>query len=150
MKTKFYETYSMTLGAFNQLLEKFRPNIESHLSMSSVSSSRNALKNIPELFLHLFFRYINVGSHVDIRLVVQNSQAFFHKCVNVCMQAIYNRESIDLATNFDVDPLTVLRGQRQCTALSSHRIICNCIGGIDGIFIRIKCPSGVPNPRACY
>lgn len=140
----------MTLGVFNQPIEILRPEIEVSFTMSSIYSSKNALSIISKPFLHCFLRYINGDRHLDIRLVAWMSKALFYRCVNLCLRAICNRASNDLDINFGVNPLTILRRQKQSAALSSHRIIRNCIECIESIFILTKSPSDAPNTPDYY
>lgn len=149
-KNQFEETYSKTLRAFNQFLKILRPDVAVDLTIFSVCSTKNALPIIPELFLHCFFRNINRGSYIDAHLMANIRKASFYRCVNVCFRSIFNSDCIDLAINFDLNPLTLLRGRRYFAAFSNHRIIFKYIGRFKCVLIEIKCPSGVPKPRDYY
>ena len=144
---EFRVMYRMDLEAFNALLFKLRQRITSNPKYLR----KAVFPVIPELRLALTLRYLAGGSVQDLWLMYGVSRREVYRSIWMTIDAINDILKVGIDYT-DIDSLK--RMEEGFAAKSTRQLVRGCIGAIDEIQVKIRCPSkkldGVSNPREYF
>lgn len=144
----FNRAYRMSFDAFYHLLELLRPMITYDVIKSKNSCDKPIF---PELVLATGIRWLAGGSYIDIMDVYDYSQSSFYRCRNTFLTAVLTCDALEIKFPETPEELEAVRVRFE--AKSSEGVMRGCVGALDGLLARIKCPSVAEsngNPRAYH
>ena len=138
---KFHKQYRMTAEAFDVLVEIVRPAVEVNVLKSMASTPQSNASIFPELVVAIGIRYLCGGSHHDITSYIGVSDSSFYRCRDLFMDAVLSSEDPRLAIHWPTTPEEYEEIAKAFRAKSTHEIMRNCVGALDGLLIQIRRPT---------
>ena len=130
----------MTAEAFDVLVEIVRPAVEVN-EIRSMASTPQSTPIFPELVVTIGIRYLCGGSHHDITSYIGVSDSSFYRCRDLFLDAILSSEDPRLAIHWPESTEQYEEIAKAFRAKSTHEIMRNCVGALDGLLIQIRRPT---------
>ncbi|KAI2496037.1 nuclease [Fragilaria crotonensis] len=146
----FDRTYRMSFEAFSTLLDLLRDDLTT-MTATQHGGNHDTDPVEPELIMAIGIRWLAGGSYVDIRHVYGCSVPSVYRLRDMFLDAVLNCKALDnVFPDTDEDlKSTALKFANN----SSERVMIGCVGAIDGLFVKICCPSMKEcgyNPQAYF
>jgi len=125
----------MSYDAFTTLLERLWPMITYDIVKALKSCDEPIF---PELVLATGLRWLAGGSYADIKNVYEFSRSSYYRLRTTFLDAILGCEALEIRFPETAEELEDVR--KRFTAKSSHNVMQGCVGALDGLLARIKCP----------
>jgi hypothetical protein len=105
----------------------------------------------PELVLATGLWWLAGGSYLDQKDVYSYSQSSYYRIQDIFLAAVLKCDDLDIGFPDVAEDLELVRVQFE--SKSTNQVLRGCVGVMDGLLVRIKCPSvkeSNDNPRAYH
>ncbi len=147
-KDAFDWKYCMSYEAFNILLELLWPDITCNI-VKSMNSCNEPI--FPELVLAPGLWWLAGGSYLDQKDMYSYSQSSYYRIQDIFLAAVLKCDDLDIGFPDVAEDLELVRVRFE--SKSTNQVLRGCVGVMDGLLVRIKCPSvkeSNDNPRAYH